>query len=304
MSAYAITRQLGLGNNKVSRVLARAGIDISTKQKRRADPLVGHREEIIARYLAGDGVYVLGKAFSCQDSTILRSLRRWGVSVRSVRDNAYEVDETFFDVIDSEVKAYTLGFWYADGCNEQTVPLVSISLIDEEILRRIADALGWRGPVEIKLPKKPTHSTQYQIRIGSRRLSDALARLGCVQRKTYLLCFPTDQQVPPAMHRHLIRGWHDGDGTLTRKPTGHWHARIVGTEAACRGLSACVLRHLGFAGSVCSVHRGPDHTTWGFTVAARDDLAVYLRWLYADATIFLARKHARAVEFLSSLPGN
>ncbi len=222
---------------------------------------------------------------------------------RSLRDNAYAVDETFFDVIDSEVKAYTLGFWMADGCNQQDVPVVRMGITDREILVDMVAAMGWAGPIHEVRPSvsRKTRLVQYVVNIGSRRLSDGLARQGCVANKTRLAVFPSDMQVPTDLQRHLIRGWSDGDGTITCKPgRRYWHSRIVGTESVCRGMVSCVKRHLGFSGNVCAVCHGKSHTTWAFTVAGYEDLKTYLAWLYHDATIYLGRKHAKYQEFLAS----
>ena len=55
---------------------------------------------------------------------------------------SYNVDESFFDVIDSEQKAYILGLLFADGCNDikkkggATVSL-SLNEKDEDIILQI-----------------------------------------------------------------------------------------------------------------------------------------------------------------------
>lgn len=303
LSAYAINRRLGLCKNTAERALRSANIDISHRRKQRADPVVNHRQDIIARYLGGDGVHVIAKTYHTQDATIVRSLKRWGVELRSLRDYSYPVNESFFDLVDRQEKAYVLGFWMADGCNMSHVPCVALAITDHDILLAIAQAMGYGGKLheEGPNPKQKRKKTQWKLSLGSRKLSDAMTALGCVRGKTYVAAFPTDEQVPPEFHRHLIRGWMDGDGTITAKPGGkNWHMRIVGTEAVCLGMSACVSRHLGYMGSVCPVHKGEKHTTWGFTIAGRYDLKTFLDWVYRDSTIHLSRKYDRYLDFLAS----
>lgn len=301
VTAYAIEKQLGISDATVSRILKAAGRDISARKKGRADPLVNHSDAIIARYQAGEGCDLIAADFGCQRTSIMRLLTRAGVEMRTVRDYAYPVDESFFDAIDTEEKAYTLGFWMADGCNQEHVPCIRLSITDECILRRMMRAMRFEGVVATMQPRGKGRLVQHSVCIGSRRLSEALAKAGCGRGKTYMATFPGEDIVQPELVRHLVRGWMDGDGTITHKPgRRHWHMRIVGTEAVCRGLSAACQAHLGFPGSVCPVHRGASHTTWGFTVGGREKLAQYLGWLYRDATIFLARKHAKYREFLSA----
>jgi hypothetical protein len=42
--------------------------------------------------------------------------------------NKYTIDETFLDIIDSEEKAYFLGWMYSDGCNAHNKGIFLISL--------------------------------------------------------------------------------------------------------------------------------------------------------------------------------
>jgi intein-encoded DNA endonuclease-like protein len=297
-TAYRINRLLGLPKHTAERALKKASIDISSRRWQRADPLKNHKEDIISRYESGDGVHLIAKDYLCQDAAIIRFLRRNGIQLRSLRDYAYGVDESFFDTIDNEVKAYVLGFWMADGCNMSHIPVISMSITDKEILERIAHELKFFGPIHLIQPRGKAKLVQYAIHIGSRRMSDALTRLGCVRGKTYLATFPTLDDVPRNLQRHLIRGWSDGDGTITCSTRGEkrrWHARIVGTEASCRGIAACVKEHLGFDGLVFPVHRGEKHTTWAFTVSDKQHLVKYLKWLYNRSTIYLDRKREKSI---------
>lgn len=301
MSAYAIDKKLGIGKSTAERALKQLGIDISHRQHKRKDQLKNHEAEIIALYESGVGSYLIGKKFGCQDATIVRFLIKRGVQLRPLWQ--YHVNESFFDVIDTEEKAYVLGFWYADGCNQTGVPVVEITITDEDILRVMASALQFDGPVDIVLPAKPNHLIRYRIRIGSRKMSDSLIRVGCMQNKTYHATFPTTAQVPTNLHRHFIRGLSDGDGTITSRLQKYgrraFHSRIVGTHAICDGLKVASDVALGIRGSVCPVHTSSTgYTTYAFTVGAQADLKLYLNWLYADATIYLRRKYDKYQEFL------
>lgn len=66
----------------------------------------------------------------------------------------YEIDENYFDIIDSEHKAYTLGFLYADGYNNEKKNIVKISLMEDDIdiLKQI------REPI---CPNKPLRYYKY-----------------------------------------------------------------------------------------------------------------------------------------------
>lgn len=297
LSAYAITKRLGLQKNAAERALRKAGYDISHRQRTREDPLFNHEEEILARYANGEGVHLIAKDYDCQDASIIRFLERKGVERRPLRYYAYSVNEEFFDVVDTESKAYILGLFMADGNNDQKRGITRLSITDEGLCRAVAEEFSFEGKIDRMEPRKEGHLPQFRFNIGSRKLSDALARCGCVARKTYIAKVPSAEIVSDALQRHMVRGWLDGDGTITHTKSLHYSSRIVGTEAVCKGMSELVNRTLGFPGWVAPVYVGATHTTWGFTISNKEQLRAYLDWLYKDATLFLRRKFDKYLAF-------
>lgn len=300
-SAYWINRHLGLGANAAERAIASEGYDISHRKKQRSDPLVNHKEEIVRRYLAGEGTCVIGKDYGCNENSINELLRKCGVEIRPIRHYAKPVDESFFDVIDTEAKAYILGFWMADGCNSSHVPVARMSITDLDILHRMAEEMGFGGKIISR--KRGTYKPIYLMAIGSRRMCDALTRLGCVRGKTYTAKFQTEDQVPRHLQRHLIRGWMDGDGSIYMNSRGKsWNMSIVGTEDVCRGIGDCIESHLGIVANVRPAFIGEKHTTWHVYYCSQIKVASILDWLYHDSTIHLECKHQKYLEFRLARP--
>lgn len=300
-SAYWISKETGLSQSSTNRAIRAAGISISHRQHKRDDPLCNHADDIIAQYEAGAGLDSIGTLYGCHNGGSIRALlKRNGVTIRAMRDYSYPVNEHFFDIIDTAEKAYVLGFMMADGCNQSHVPEVTLSITDLEILEKIRDAMEFKGPIAYRAPRGPRNKPQYRIDIGSRHMSDALTKVGCVRRKTYVAQFQTEDQVPRHLQRHLIRGWMDGDGTITCKPgKRNWNWRVVGTKAACMGMALCIESHLGFPVGAYSLRKTKTHELWGATICARRNLKSLLEWLYADSTIHLERKYAKYQEFLT-----
>jgi hypothetical protein len=301
LSAYAIDKKLGLPKGAAERAIKQAGFDISFRQRGRgrAVRLRDRRDEIVGRYRSGDGCDRIAAEYGTGPCNVSRFLRKNGVRMRTVRDYAHPVDESFFDSIDTEAKAYVLGFMMADGCNHHPVPRLSLRITDRYVLEDIAAAMSYGGPLSEIPPREAGHKTQYVMQIGSRRLCDALLRAGCVPRKSYCATFPPEDVVPRHLVRHLIRGWLDGDGCITKhSKRNRWYVFVVGTEAACRGISAACLSHLGFAGHVRVVNSTETNTLWRFDLGARAQVKAFLSWIYEDATICLGRKYARYLRVL------
>lgn len=297
ISAYQISKKLGLSKNYASRALKKAGIDISNKQHKREDRLVDYKTEIIKMYESGISSYEIAKLFNCQDSSIVRSLQRWDIELRPLK--RIGVQEDFFNIIDTEHKAYILGFLMADGSNDVVRGEVRLQITDADILLEMSRSLKYLGNISIIEPRIEGHLKQYKLSICSKIISEALTKLGCTTGKTYHAKFPTCEQVPDYFIRHFIRGLSDGDGTITHS-TGknNWSSRIVGTKDICEGLKKCIFEQINISSSVCPVNISQHHTTYAFTVGGKYNLKKYLDWIYKDCSIKLERKYLKYREFL------
>ena len=58
----------------------------------------------------------IGEKYNCSHKTISRLISKMGIPKRT-RRTKYLIDATYFDEINTQNKAYTLGLLYADGYN-------------------------------------------------------------------------------------------------------------------------------------------------------------------------------------------
>lgn len=142
----------------------------------------------------------------------------------------YFVNEHFWDCIDTEEKAYLLGYFIADGClcleNKKHHGIVDghskrlgfcVSEDDAEVIELIQKFIIPTKPIEhinnqigVKYYRKP----QLRCRWNSDYMFDRLISYGIKPRKTYDNEFSLPNNlVPKELMRHFIRGYFDGDGT-------------------------------------------------------------------------------------------
>ena len=131
----------------------------------------------------------------------------------------YQINEDFFDNIDTEENAYILGFFYADGTNcELNDSLIGISFTqleqDVDILEKIKSAMD--ADYNFYKCIQPTNDkVKYKFSINSQKLSKRLSELGAPPRKSLILKFPNkDIFKSEDLIRHFIRGYFDGDGCI------------------------------------------------------------------------------------------
>ena len=191
--------------------------------------------------------------------------------------NTGSFDHHYFKAIDTEAKAYWLGFIMADGCVRDTVLRGAMELSihlagkDQSHLERFKEAVGAVTKVHTE------KSGSVRVGLRSDHLCSDLISHGCTARKSLTLQFPN---VPQPLERHLVRGYFDGDGSVCVSG-GRLFVSFVGTPM--------------FLGGVCRVlevsnrpvsRPGCHNLTLGGKQVVRRLHGVF----YADATVWLDRK--------------
>lgn len=132
----------------------------------------------------------------------------------------HNVDESFFKKIDTEEKAYVLGFLYADGYNHynpsKSSYFISMAQLtqDIDILKKINNAMMSNYPIHTNIQKE-NNKEKSVLTISSKNLSQDLCKLGCPKAKTFLIRFPNENQYfDNDLMCHFIRGYFDGDGCI------------------------------------------------------------------------------------------
>ena len=139
----------------------------------------------------------------------------------------YKVNQDYFSSIDNEWKAYWLGFLYADGCvtlktynRGKTKNSLALTLCreDKEHLEKFKDSLQTDNLIkdrEVYLKQTEKEYKSSSIIITNRKIVEDLIELDCVPNKTYILKFPKNNIFPKKYMRDFIRGFFDGDGSVS-----------------------------------------------------------------------------------------
>jgi hypothetical protein len=143
------------------------------------------------------------------------------------RDRIAKFNIHVFDTIDTEEKAYWLGFLYADGsvgttdksCTAPNRLAINISSKDKNLLYDfLSDVEAYDTKIMDYMPSEKTYGNTMMSRVylNSKTLCSHLIEHGCVPNKTFDISMP---DLPPKMISHFIRGLFDGDGNITSGPT-------------------------------------------------------------------------------------
>jgi hypothetical protein len=239
-------------------------------------------EQMIHLYSLGLGTHAIADLADRNQSTVLRRLQGAGVQMRPAHaPRLYQLDHAFFDVIDTEAKAYILGFFMADGCVIQHGVRkrlqFHLQLQDAPHLKKMARAMSMTHRIHVR----PAYA---ELAWNSPGQFDALARFGIVPNKSLSgLRYP--RTLREDLHRHFIRGLIDGDGSVYQDKFGLCGSSLELLADARDVLQGSVPR-LKRLGQVCQPKDDPPFYRWhGYRWHAPA-----LRWLYDGATIALERK--------------
>lgn len=210
-------------------------------------------------------------------------------------------DYDFFEKIDTEAKAYWLGFLYADGCITDTgVVNLLLAGYEKAHLAKFKQALNAEHRLEERSDKMTSKKgiTRMQacvkIRLHSKLMCSHLKRLGIGPRKTFGLQFPTSDQVPGNLIHHFIRGYFDGDGTIYYgrpgvRSNGSWTFAVISADSFIKRFRKVLTEQVRIDSHRVYPHPESKGVSY-FAVRSVPDLNRIRDYLYKDATIYLERK--------------
>ena len=126
----------------------------------------------------------------------------------SLLHRKYNLDETFFEKIDSEEKTYWLGFLCGDGAITENKVRLRLARKDKEHLKKFKEAVEWTGKNYF-----PKNNKGIEVNFRSLKMVDDLAKYSITPHKTFTVKFP---DIPKTLERHFTRGKFDADGCINR----------------------------------------------------------------------------------------
>lgn len=230
--------------------------------------------------------YDLAKELNCSPD-IVRYIWIKGRETKQCKTNRiYYSNFNYFEEINTEDKAYFLGFIFADGCvmerNDNTSKILSIAINkkDIEILYNFKEHLQSNNPI------KQGKNDIVSLTIISNKLVDDLCKLGCTPRKTLIL-----KDMPiinKDLLKHFIRGYFDGDGHVKLHKKKNTVFMITGQSEFLDIIKKIIENELDI-----KMYLQKDRRTVGLanleTRNIESILKIY-KYLYDNAQNFLTRK--------------
>lgn len=244
LSTRQIAQILGVTNSTVSKWCRERGIP--TRPFRYTSKIPEDEQRaIVEQYLSGMSAEEIARVTGYTGQTVQNIVRRHGYTLRHGWETVwrkYEVAHDYFDVIDTPLKAYFLGFIAADGTiakdrGSGTSLRIQVQERDAEILQLLRDEVCPDMPLrKVQVNYKGKVFYHVKLQINSKRLCDGLEAHGIHPRKTWEFERPIG--VPDELLHHYVRGFFDGDGSVAvTKPPNPLMVFFCGTPATLTWLT-------------------------------------------------------------------
>lgn len=259
----------------------------------------GKINEIINKYSMGMSTDKIGKEYGVTGNTIASWLRKAEITVRP-NGVSSKIDQTLFENIDSEIKAYTLGLIMSDGNISNKGNTISITLTqdDKYILEMINEQL-LSGLGNIVIFHKEEKKPRFILQFNGKKLKKDLAKYGIVPAKSHILT-KLPQNIPTNLYHHFIRGLYDGDGVCSYY-TSHKNQKV--RIGFCGANKEFVEDYQNFLVNKINMRKNKLFNTggcWQCSWGSKENLQSFFDYIYQDASIFLGRKYKKLKDFLDN----
>ena len=262
--------------------------------------------ECILKYKAGESVKDLVKEYDMSQPNLNALMRFRGIEQRGTQ---HFCNFNYFKEIDTQDKAYFLGFIYADGNLHRNSLKITIRDTDVDVLEKLKlymksnhpiykkPLFDWNGEVLLK------EDGIVEIIITHTSMPGILNRHGVFPNKTHTISsLPTT--VPDNLMSHFIRGYIDGDGSFGKYKHNDGYYRsslsIVGTSDFLESLNSKILELVGVSFNTNFYDRYPERETNTRTVnmSGNGKVLSFLNWVYEDAEVYMNRKYQNYLKMI------
>ena len=306
-SLTKLAKKYGVNRKLLSSYLKQDGITIEKSPKTRLTPTFIN--EVCDKFFTGNySIQSLADELGSCPKDITKILVDNGLHVKR-KKHIYKED--VFEVINTEEKAYWLGFLYADGCVEtfdRFLVELTLSSKDKEHVTAFANFVSEsKQPKDNEIHIKHLDKTFYSTKFSAynQKLAKDLESKGCTPRKSLTLTFPDSDIVPEEFIRHFIRGYVDGDGSLGIYKKGNsfdLRLSINGTFEFLSGIQDKFNQYIeGYKKVNVRKTKGNDFV---IQKGGKTDSFKVIDWIYNGSTIYLDRKYKIYQEMIAKMPSS
>lgn len=262
-----------------------------------------YNDEYIEKHHGGT---TLERKYGC---SFYDDFHRLGLELRDNREKnrKYSCNTDYFKDIDTEEKAYWLGFMYADGYishqqYDEDIKRFGISIMENDVkhLEKFSKAINSTYPINHYTVRQgyKIGAKYCRIVISDDMFARNLMNHGCIEHKSNIVEPPIG--LPKIYEKHFIRGFMDANGCIARCETKSgslsFTIRFSSTESVLNWIQDHLIENNIIFRKYPLRKRKEEHIVTAFDFGGNYLTKMYLDYIYSDATVWLDRKHDRYLE--------
>ena len=257
-------------------------------------------KNIIDKYTSGITIRQLEKDLGIPRKRISDILKNNNIPIRTnvINSRKYYHNEHYFDNIDTEEKAYWLGFIYADGFIESKRKMCSqkfgicLSVKDKTHLEKFKAAIKSNNPIYDYIGSGYNRNGIFsKILLCSDITVNALKKHGVIENKTLIVKFPNIDQ---NLVNHFIRGYFDGDGSIyyVNRKYKNGCNKIGISFTGTYDMIQSIISYFGYNRKI-----GKKHNAYYIIFSGKNVVNKIINSLYSNSIVYLDRKRNIALEY-------
>jgi len=254
---------------------------------------------VVNDYLCGINNKELCAKYDRSRSYIQNVLNRYHIKLRNASEvtKKYNINENYFERIDNEDKAYTLGLLYADGCIFKNVTRINLIETDADILKDIASKIYLDGNYQISrlegMSKTWKNGNTYYTKpqmvltLTRKKIVNDLKKHGLMEKKSFTIRFP---KIDIKYIKDFVRGYFDGDGHFytSEKHKNNNRIQITSNNAFIDDLKKIIEKHINIK---CIINESEIVNIYRLNIFGNVKVKKFLDWIYKDSHLKLNRKY-------------
>jgi len=267
-----------------------------------------YKEYVISHYVdKKESTVTIAKNIGVCPATVRNILIDNKIARRTYSESkrTYIVNENYFSIIDTDEKAYFLGFIYGDGCNYPEKNLLSItsSKDDKEHLQKMLSLIS--PDKSVKTFKTHLGNQNINMEIWNKQISQDLIKLGAIKAKTKIITFP--YFLEPKLYKSFIRGIFDADGCFSyydiishnKYKSTICEFSISSTKSICESINSILNNEIQIPIRKLKVDKRIFEGSAIYKNSNPKELVLIYKYLYENSIIHLERKKIKFEEFFN-----
>lgn len=245
--------------------------------------------EIVKKYLLKIKNNDICSEYNISRYTLMKILKKNNVTLKQERNST--INENYFEKIDTEEKAYWLGFLYADGYirkRKSSELKLKLSTKDKNHIEAFKISIESNSNIIDGVDNKIKYS---YIGIYSKKIVNDLISHGCINKKSLFIKFPA---INNELERHFIRGYFDGDGSICFSDRQKILNFVSGSLTFIESIKEIFVKKLNIYD--CKIIKNDN--SYCISWSRIEDIKNIYDYFYKDSSIFLERKKIKFEEII------